>query len=395
VSQPLDFVVFSVNSWDAWAAGGFRTRNARVFDSLRRFDGGGQVLHVETFAKSRIPRRGRRREQLMRDTGGMALPVRWPHALVRVDERTLALQIPRLWLYRFPTRTAALVRSVCEAHGLFAPALWVYDPAAAHLFAHLNARLRAVDADFLWLDHPDLVRRGREVLRRGYEILRTAADLVVRVSDRPSRYLEGPPQVVVPNGYDATTFQVRDEDEPADLAAITHPRAGYVGTLQSRVDLEMLDAAAALRPQVQWILVGPVWSHPHLAAAARHPNVHVLGAKPHHAVPRYVQGLDVGLILHKVDALTDSMDPLKLYEYLAMGRPVVSTAVAGIEPYREWVRVVRSPQELAEAVDRALDDDPALAPRRRRAVESAAWSVRLRRIHEAIAAHVHAPDRPR
>jgi glycosyltransferase involved in cell wall biosynthesis len=393
---PLDFVVFSVNSWDAWHEGGLRTRNARVFDSLRRFENGGQVLHVETFAKSRLPHVLSRRRRLVQHTGGTALPVGWPHALVRVDERTLALQIPRPLLYHLPAWTARLVTSVLRRCGLREPVLWVYDPAAARLFDHVPSRLRAVDADFLWLDHPDLVRRGRGVLERGYAVIRRAADLVVRVSERDTAVFAGvPSNVVVPNGYDQRLFTPGAGEEPADLRAIPHPRVAYVGTIQGRVDVPLLRHAARARPSIHWVILGPIWDEPSLGDLRRLFNVHVLGSRPHAAIPAYLGAVDAGIIPHRVDRLTESMDPLKLYEYLAMGLPVVSTPVAGLAPFRSWVRIADTPDAFVQAVETALaTDDPALREERRAAVIPCSWSARLATIHDAIRAAVHAPDLP-
>lgn len=395
-AAPLDFVVFSVNSWDAWHEGGFRTRNARVFQSLRSFEGGGQVLHVETFAKSRLPHAASRRRNLLRHTGGETLPISWPHALVRVDDRTLALQIPRPLLYHLPGWTARLIRGVAERNGLSDPAFVVYDPAAARLFDHVPSRLRAVDADFHWLDHPDLVRRGRHVLERGYAVIRRAADLVVRVSHRnPSTFAGVPHQVVVPNGYDQTLFGDRPREVPPDLRSIARPRVAYVGTLQGRVDLEMVRRAARARPSIQWVLIGPVWDEAELGDLRSLFNVHVLGAKPHDSIPAYLSGVDVGIIPHRVGRLTDSMDPLKLYEYLAMGLPVVSTPVAGLEPFRPWVEVAPEAETFVQAVETALKTDSgALRQERRAAVASCSWSARLAAIHAAIREARHEPDLP-
>ncbi len=395
MSEPLDFVVFSVNSWQAWHDGGFRTRNARVFQSLRQFEDSGQVLHVETFPKSLLPRANQRRRTLVECTHGQALPIAWPHALVRVDAGTAALQLSRTLMYRAPQWASGVVRRACDELGLRDPALVVYDPAAARMFSHLPSRLRLVDADFNWIDHGDLVKRGRGALERGYECIRQQADVVVRVSDRPFPLLEGPPvNEIIANGFDARLFR-RGHEEPVSLQSIPRPRAGYVGTIQGRVDLDLLTQVARLRPNVSWILLGPVWESSDVAALKALPNVFLLGAKTHDRVPAYVEALDVGLIVHRDDALTASMDPLKLYEYLAMGIPVVSTPVAGIEPFTRFVRVARTAETFAAAVDMALDEASDRKEERQASVEDCSWEHRLRKLHALIREHRHAPNTTR
>jgi glycosyltransferase involved in cell wall biosynthesis len=234
------------------------------------------------------------------------------------------------------------------------------------------------------------------VLERGYAVIRRAADLVVRVSSHePSTFAGVPHNVVVPNGYDESMFSGGHQETPDDLRSVARPRVAYVGTIQGRVDLDLVRQAARARPSIQWVLIGPVWDETALGDLRQLFNVHLLGAKPHEAIPAYLSDVDVGIIPHHVDRLTESMDPLKLYEYLAMGLPVVSTPVAGLEPFRRWVVAAEDVDSFVGAVEAALEaDSPPLRAERRAAVAPCSWSARLAAIHDAIRAAEHPADLP-
>jgi glycosyltransferase involved in cell wall biosynthesis len=123
-----------------------------------------------------------------------------------------------------------------------------------------------------------------------------------------------------------------DAPLPADLAAIPEPRLAYVGALSDfKVDFELLDALAEANPQWSLVLIGDEREgqhNPTLARMVQRPNVHLLGHRPYAELPHYLRGMRVGLLPTLVNDYTRSMFPMKYFEYLAAGMPVVSTPLA-------------------------------------------------------------------
>ncbi|MFE5307574.1 glycosyltransferase, partial [Isoptericola sp. NPDC056605] len=134
------------------------------------------------------------------------------------------------------------------------------------------------------------------------------------------------------------------------------PTAVYVGTLHAdRLDVGLCeDTARALDGVGSLVLVGPVSLERPDVDRLRRAGVVVLGARPFDAVPAYLQHADALVVPHVVDDFTDSLDPLKLYEYRAVGRPVVSTPVAGFRDTADPRVAVASPEGFAAAVRDAL-----------------------------------------
>jgi glycosyltransferase involved in cell wall biosynthesis len=171
-----------------------------------------------------------------------------------------------------------------------------------------------------------------------------------------------------------------------ELSGIPRPRIGYIGAIGDRVDFSLLRLIAETRPEWSIVLIGPVWKHKHevVEDLADLPNIHLLGTQPYQALPSFLRGLDVCTIPHTCDALTASMDPIKLYDYLATGRPIVSTPVAGVERFSDVVYIADDPRGFVAEVEDALREDGSSADRRIAYARDNTWSNRADQIWETL-----------
>lgn len=195
-----------------------------------------------------------------------------------------------------------------------------------------------------------------------------------------------------PAGVDYAKFEsVREAPAPlpADLAALPRPVAGYVGALHMWVDQPLLAAVADQLPHVCFALIGPPQVDVSLLQAR--PNIHLLGAKPHDQVPAYVKGFDVALVPYLRSDFTDSVYPVKLNEYLAMGAPVVATDLPEIRRFNDRhgdvLAVARGADEFAAAITAALAPVvPAVRERRLAVARENSWGQRLEEMSALIEA---------
>jgi glycosyltransferase involved in cell wall biosynthesis len=163
---------------------------------------------------------------------------------------------------------------------------------------------------------------------------------------------------------------------PADIAALPKPVLGFYGTLRDWVDLELLAHVARARPTWSIALIGQALDD--VGPVRGLPNVHLLGRKPHHELPAYCKGMDVGLIPYRIDERMKFVNPIKLREYLSAGLPVVSTAVPEVRRYEQWCAIADDGPAFVAAVERALaGDTPALHGERSRAMERETWPMRV------------------
>jgi glycosyltransferase involved in cell wall biosynthesis len=161
----------------------------------------------------------------------------------------------------------------------------------------------------------------------------------------------------IPNGVDFQSFSVATA-MPNDLRSIPRPIVGYAGVIKKQLDLTLLVNIAKAKPNYSFVLVGPVLNvsgkEQLLAELQGMSNVHILGARPAEALPAYVQHFDVCLMCYEVNAYTKYIYPLKLHEYLAAGRPVVSSAIDTVLVTQPPVMVATTLDEWLVAIDNSL-----------------------------------------
>jgi UDP-galactopyranose mutase len=145
--------------------------------------------------------------------------------------------------------------------------------------------------------------------------------------------------------------------EPADQEDLRRPRLGYYGVIDERFDTSLLDEAAKMRPDWSFVIVGPVVKISEDELPRRH-NIHYLGSKTYDQLPAYLSGWDVALMPFAMNESTQFISPTKTPEYLAGGKPVVSTPIKDVVRHYghlEGVKIASTPEEFVAACDAALE----------------------------------------
>nr|WP_277876454.1 glycosyltransferase [Trichocoleus sp. FACHB-40] len=166
-----------------------------------------------------------------------------------------------------------------------------------------------------------------------------------------------------PSSIDKAHFaQCRDVErnatqEPADQVDIPHPRLGFFGVIDERMDIDLLGSIAEARPNWHLVIIGPVVKiDPEVLP--RHPNIHYLGGKSYQELPAYIAGWDVALLPFAHNESTRFISPTKTPEYLAAGKPVVSTSIRDVvRPYGDMglVHIADTVPDFVAAVETALN----------------------------------------
>jgi len=219
----------------------------------------------------------------------------------------------------------------------------------------------------------DLIRRVDQVIVHSRTLFEKKAGL-------------NPNTALVPNGADYSLFATPRPPASAELASIPHPRIGYTGVVKKQLDLGLLVRLAMARPQWSFVLVGPVLNvdgkHEELATLGRLPNVHLLGHQPQSEMPGYVQHFDVCLLPYDLTGYTRYIFPLKLHEYLAAGRPTVSSPVDAVRDFADVVSLANTDAEWLAAIEAGLErrEDPTLIEARRAVARAYDWDLLVEKI---------------
>lgn len=195
----------------------------------------------------------------------------------------------------------------------------------------------------------------------------------------------------IPNGVDYEAH-AREGPEPADIAAIPHPRIGYAGWIKKQLDWELLRQLSPRHPEWSFVFVGEPKLVPEMAPVVKQlaslPNVHFLGGKTTEELARYPQHFDVCIMPYRQNGYTKYIFPMKLNEYLASGRPTVGTRIRSLEPYSDVVILASTLDEWESAITQALSPETssALSRAARCAVaQRHDWKLLTRRMAGSIA----------
>jgi UDP-galactopyranose mutase len=254
-----------------------------------------------------------------------------------------------------------LLHDFISAYSIARPVVWYYTPMALEFARELPASAIVFDCmDELSAFRgapPQLLALEEELLGRADLVFTGGQSLFEAKRARHRRVFAFPSSVDVSHFARA---RETPQAEPSDQAPIPHPRLGFFGVIDERMDLPLLAEIAEARPEWQLVILGPcVKIDP--AALPTLPNIHYLGMKRYEELPRYLSGWDVALLPFAKNDSTRFISPTKTPEYLAAGCPVVSTSVRDVvRPYGEQqlIEIADSPREFVRAVEKLLRPQP-------------------------------------
>ena len=176
--------------------------------------------------------------------------------------------------------------------------------------------------------------------------------------------------------------------EPPDQASLPRPRLGYFGVIDERLDYALLGSLAQARPDWQFVMVGP-FTKVNPDDLPQLPNLHYLGQRPYESLPAYISGWDVALMPFALSEATRFISPTKTLEYMAAGRPIVSTPITDVrEPYGDIVYIADGPEAFLAACEQALAEVPVERQRRQQAADTVlaqtSWDDTAERMHALL-----------
>jgi glycosyltransferase involved in cell wall biosynthesis len=379
----MDIICFSTHYWDErrFRKQEFMSRFARenrvmfVEPSISMVRG--SQVHLQEFATNRylLSRLEVREEHLHLLKPPRALP-KW------TDPRVERLN------YRW---FGTVVERAAKRLGFRDPVLWTYRPSYYHALKAISHRRLVFDL----VNNLSAYGGGHweHVEYQIQKLVETSDLLVVTAKTLLERYGSSAKRIVqVSNGFDAGLFSPErvGTNVPPALDGIPRPMLGFIGTLFSFLDFELLEQVARVHHDKSLVLVGPVEASVKQAVARLRelPNVVHIGGQPQAEIPAYVGAFDVCLNPFLRGRVADSVSPLKVYEYLAMGRPVVSTPMKALqmEDVARAVVFADDANEFCERISRCLDEETqSVTQARREAVAPYSWDGLFERLDAACA----------
>jgi glycosyltransferase involved in cell wall biosynthesis len=267
--------------------------------------------------------------------------------------------------------------------------VWFYTPMAVPLMADLQPRGIVYDC----MDELTLFKNApRQLVQRENRLFKEA-DLVF--TGGPSLYNSKkgrhPSVHCFSSSVDHEHFAHVDVDHRLQ-AAIPHPRLGYCGVIDERINMDLVDAMATAHPEWHIVMVGPVVKIDP-AGLPKHPNIHWLGQQNYNDLPAFICGWDVCLMPFALNEATRYISPTKMLEYMACGRPSVGTSIRDVvEPYGHVVSIADTPAEYVAACERILARTPQQRQAHARELAQAISKTSWDKTAQAMAALIETAD---
>ena len=285
-----------------------------------------------------------------------------PHLEVKERQNGLKVVVAHLPQRLLPDEAAAdqvqfeLLSQFFQAQAITNYVFWYYTPMALGKSRHFRPVLTVYDC----MDELANFKFAPPELKSREQALFQLADLVFAGGQTlyEAKRTQHPDAHAFPSSIDKAHFgRARGPlAEPADQAGIPHPRIGFFGVVDERLDIELLRELAQNHPDWQFVIIGPVVKIDP-ATLPRTPNVHYLGGKDYQELPAYLKGWNVATLLFADNESTKYISPTKTPEYLAAGNPVVSTPIRDVvRPYGELnlVQIAATAADFGAAITRAL-----------------------------------------
>lgn len=165
---------------------------------------------------------------------------------------------------------------------------------------------------------------------------------------------------------------------PHEIQSIPRPIIGYHGLIQDLIDFPLIEALASAHPDWSFVFLGDIIFD--IKELPKLPNIYYIGRKSFHDLPSYIKGFDVGLIPYRIETRTICANPVKLREYLASGKPVISTPLPEVFPYKEVVCIAETAEEFEKSIKQAIEtDDPLKIKKRMNLVAAEDWGAIARK----------------
>lgn len=379
-----DIVCLSTQDWN-----GLWTRKQRFMQMFARE--GNRVLYIET----QVHLLGL--DVLPGDPGRFVRFLKGPRQIEPgLHVATLPILLPFFQMQSWINAANHLIispilKSWMRRLGFKQPLLWIYTPFSWPL-------VKRIDNTGAVYECVDEIRAARGLLRSSVvgemeDTLLRAVDLTIVTQENliARRAALCKNTSCVPNGADTDHFArilSGPAPPPAQLEALPRPRLGFVGHIHYWIDLKLIRFLAERRPSWSFVLIGPVSPMANVKPVKHLANVHFLGRQPQQDIPLFLKGIDVCLSPYFTGSLADNASPLKLYEYLAAGKPVVSTDMAEARKFPDHVQVAASYQSFLDYCDATLArlPEPEIKVRARMAMAAEhSWNSRFRQVKQLLA----------
>ena len=230
------------------------------------------------------------------------------------------------------------------------PILWYTFPTLPKLIDYINPKVIVYDCSDYW---SDIHWRDEKILLECVDVVFATSQALYESKSEFNENIH-----LIPNAVDVKNYSralLSETTIPLDVVDLQKPIVGFIGAINDKVDISLLENLARAHPEWTIVLVGPVTSRLiSLKSLETLSNVKVLGYRKPDELPNYLKSFDVALIPYVLSDRTKAINPLKLYEYMAAGRPIVATPLPELFEFLKYVRIAHTEEEFISEIEEVL-----------------------------------------
>jgi len=360
-SEKIDLIVLPMHDWKKCEKEGFRTRDAHLIQHFEKNKNVRRILVVDR--PTTLPEMILKKRYWKVKSGKIVKRTPFT-SLTKVSKKVYVLDIfswdlikPLIlrrdwWNHIFrKDRVIQRIKKAISLLNLNNKILFLWSPLSTGIIGKLGEQMVIFDTLDNWTRHPEIEDR-RGYIKGGYTVIREKADIIFANSKETQKFMENPrtSPILILNGVDKEFFQLKEKKTPGDIKNIPKPIVGYAGKIAKRIDVNLLSFLALKLPQASFVLIGQFIDKKWVKKLFEFKNIYFLEDKHYNQLPVYLANFDVCIIPHNVGALENEGDPTKLYEYLAAGRPVVTTNIAGVSYFKGIITIAHTKEEFLEGI---------------------------------------------
>ncbi len=361
----MDMIVVPFHDYKKWINEGFRTRDAHILQHAMNDSRVDKILVINrpvSMAEMLLKRKSwktssenvvykeKRFQVTQMEKNVWCVDIFLPDIFSVIRERK------RWWFSSFCNQyVLEKVQSAIDYLNMKDTVLLLQNPMAVGLVKSVSYKLLAFDAIDNWLHHPQM-NDSYDLIESNYKLMDEKADVILTVSEALKEIFPTNPNVNwVPNGVDISFFSNGFGDTTQLKKKIV---IGYIGKIQERVDFDLIEKCIQSCDNCTFEICGPIYSQQKRIKELKkkYTNINFTGDIHYNKLPEAMKKMDIAIIPHKIDSFTESMNPLKLYEYLAAGKPVISMAVAGTDAISPYVYNCNNSEEFIDALKKVIEE---------------------------------------
>lgn len=373
----MDFIMFNMSSYVEWQ-NGVNNRNFQLLNNLLENNAVDKILAIDylPFTLKRTLRNYK--ENILENIReGTVIKKGLFSKLTKINDKLFVYSTIKSIIS--PGLVIAEIKKIINDLDFNNIVNWSCFPLWIGNYHAFQEKITIFDAIDNWSEHSSYQKFKYKILNN-YKTIAKDVDIIFTVSEEVQKVFGQRQKLIwLPNGVDFSHYQKSYNLINRDIGDLKKPIIGYEGIIQDKLDLDLIRMIAIKNEQASIVLIGPVWYDQIIKALADLKNVFFLGYKNYQELPMYIQQFDVAIIPHKNDKFCLSTNPMKLYEYLACGKPVVTVHQKELESFQPYIYLAKNYEEFNEFINQALQEkNLVLSEKRKNLVKEQTWRKRTK-----------------